>query len=151
MRGARHSPLGYRWLAVREDPEAARALGIDVFRARMAAVLVSSGLASVGGVFYAFYYNNLFPSQTFDIARSIEIILAPIVGGLGTLFGPILGAFILTPLGELLIAVTEKAGLNAPGTKAVFYGLCLIVIITLAPNGVWPAIKKRLGIPEEQA
>jgi branched-chain amino acid transport system permease protein len=147
----RHSPLGYRWLAVREDPEAARALGVNVFRARMAAVLVSAALSSVGGVFYAFYYNNLFPSQAFDIARSIEIILAPIVGGLGTLFGPILGAFILTPLGEALIAATERAGLNAPGTKAVFYGLCLIVIITLAPNGVWPALKKRLGIPQEEA
>lgn len=147
----RHAPLGYRWLAVREDPEAARALGVNVFRARMAAVLVSAGMSSVGGVFYAFYYNNLFPSQTFDIARSIEIILAPIVGGLGTLFGPILGAFILTPLGEALIALTEAAGINAPGAKAVFYGVCLIVIITLAPNGVWPALKKRLGIPGDEA
>ncbi|MHB2168688.1 branched-chain amino acid ABC transporter permease [Alsobacter sp. R-9] len=147
----RQAPIGHRWLAVREDPEAARALGVDVFRVRMIAVLVSSGMASVGGVFYAFYYNNLFPAQTFDIGRSIEIILAPIVGGLGTLFGPILGAFILTPLGEILIAATERAGLSAPGTKAVFYGLCLIVIITLAPNGVWPALKRRLGIPEDGA
>lgn len=147
----RHSPLGYRWLAVREDPEAARALGVDVFRARMAAVLVSAAMSSIGGVFYAFYYNNLFPSQTFDVARSIEIILAPIVGGLGTLFGPILGAFILTPLGEALIALTERAGVNAPGAKAVFYGVCLIVIVTLAPNGVWPALKKRLGIAQEEA
>jgi branched-chain amino acid transport system permease protein len=143
----RHSRLGYRWLAVREDPEAARALGVNVFRARMAAVALSAGLTSVGGVFYAFYYNNLFPAQTFDISRSIEIILGPIVGGLGTLFGPILGAFILTPLGETLIAVTEKLGLNAPGTKAVFYGLALMTIISLAPNGIWPWLKARLGIP----
>jgi branched-chain amino acid transport system permease protein len=147
----RHSPLGYRWLAVREDAEAARALGIDVFRARMAAVMISAALTSVGGVFYAFYYNNLFPGQTFDISRSIEMILGPIVGGLGTLFGPILGAFILTPLGEGLIALTEKAGINAPGAKAVFYGACLMAIVTLAPNGLWPALKKRLGIAEEEA
>ncbi|GGH18460.1 amino acid ABC transporter permease [Alsobacter metallidurans] len=144
----RASRLGYRWLAVREDAEAARALGIDVFRARMAAVLISAGLTSLGGVFYAFYYNNLFPGQVFDISRSIEMILAPIVGGVGTLFGPVLGAFILTPLGEALIAITGALGLNAPGTKAVFYGVCLMAIVILAPNGLWPALKRRLGVPE---
>ncbi|WP_196240231.1 branched-chain amino acid ABC transporter permease [Alsobacter soli] len=147
----RHSRLGYRWLAVREDAEAARALGIDVFRARMAAVVISAGLTSLGGVFYAFYYNNLFPGPVFDISRSIEMILAPIIGGVGTLFGPVLGAFILTPLGEALIAITNAVGLNAPGTKAVFYGVCLMVIVILAPNGLWPALKRRLGIPEEKA
>jgi branched-chain amino acid transport system permease protein len=147
----RHSRLGYRWLAVREDAEAARALGVDVFAARMSAVVVSAALTSLGGVFYAFYYNNLFPGQVFDMSRSIEMILAPIVGGVGTLFGPVLGAFILTPLGELLILATNALGLNAPGTKAVFYGVCLMAIVILAPNGLWPALKKRLGVPEADA
>ena len=94
----RQSPLGYRWLAVREDPQAAQAVGIDVFRARMLAMLISSSMTAVGGVFYGFYYRNLFPSQVFDIGRSIELILAPIIGGFGTIFGPIVGAIILTPL-----------------------------------------------------
>lgn len=148
----RRSRLGHAWLAVREDPEAARALGIDVFRAKMAAVLISAAMTSVAGVVYAFYQNNLFPSQTFDIARSIEMILAPIIGGLGTLFGPILGAFILTPLGQSLIALVEKiAGHAVPGVNLVFYGLALMVMITLAPNGVWPWLKKKIGIPEERA
>ena len=145
----RRSKLGHAWLAVREDAEAARALGIDVFRAKMAAVIVSSAMTAVAGVVYAFYQNNLFPSQTFDIARSIEMILAPIIGGLGTLFGPILGAFILTPLGQLLIALVEKiAGRAIPGVNLVFYGAALMVIIWYAPNGVWPWLKKKLGIPE---
>ena len=142
----RRSPLGYRWLAVREDAEAARALGINVFRARMAAILISSSMTAVAGVFYAFYYRNLFPAQVFDISRSIELILAPIIGGLGTVFGPIVGALILTPLGEVLIGVTERLGLNAPGTKAVFYGLTLMIIIWLRPNGVWPWLAGVLGI-----
>jgi branched-chain amino acid transport system permease protein len=142
----RRSPLGYRWLAVREDAEAARALGINVFRARMAAILISSSMTAVAGVFYAFYYRNLFPAQVFDISRSIELILAPIIGGLGTVFGPIVGALILTPLGEMLIGVTERLGLNAPGTKAVFYGLTLMIIIWLRPNGVWPWLAGVLGI-----
>src|SRR6266571_86700 len=144
--GLRRSALGYRWLAVREDAEAARALGINIFRARMAAMLISSSMTAVAGVFYAFYYRNMFPAQVFDIGRSIELILAPIIGGLGTVFGPIVGALILTPLGEALIAATQRLGLDAPGTKAVFYGLALMVIIWLRPNGVWPWLADVLGI-----
>ena len=94
------SRIGYFWLAIREDEEAARALGIDTFRYKMVAVVISAGMTAVAGVFFAFYYNNLFPEQVFHISRSIEMILAPIIGGIGTLFGPILGAFVLTGLSE---------------------------------------------------
>jgi branched-chain amino acid transport system permease protein len=140
------SRLGYHWVAVREDEQAARSLGIDAFRAKMTAVLVSSGMTAVGGVFYAFYNNNLFPGQIFDIGRSIELLLAPIVGGLGTVFGPVVGAFILTPLGEGLIALTQKLGIDAPGVKAIFYGLTLVVIIYSRPSGVWPWLARMLGL-----
>jgi branched-chain amino acid transport system permease protein len=142
--------LGYRWLAVREDEAAARALGIDVFRAKMAAVLISSALTAVGGVFMAFYNNNLFPSRVFDIGRSIELILAPVVGGLGTVFGPVVGAFILTPLGEALSALLAWLGLNAPGAKLLFYGLALMTIIVVRPSGLWPWLAQRLGLWERE-
>jgi branched-chain amino acid transport system permease protein len=140
------SRLGYRLIAVREDEMAARALGIDAFAVKMAAVVISSAMTAVGGVFYAFYYNNLFPSQVFEISRSIELILAPIVGGLGTVFGPVIGAFVLTPLGEVLIAVTARLGVDAPGVKAVFYGVILIVIIYAMPTGVWPRLAGWFGL-----
>lgn len=140
------SRLGYHWVAVREDEQAARSLGIDAFRAKMTAVLVSSGMTAVGGVFYAFYNNNLFPGQVFDIGRSIELLLGPIVGGLGTVFGPVVGAFILTPLGEGLIALTQKLGIDAPGVKAIFYGLTLVAIIYVRPSGVWPWLARVLGV-----
>jgi branched-chain amino acid transport system permease protein len=140
------SRLGYQWRAVREDETAARALGIDAFAVKMAAVIISSAMTAVGGVFYAFYYNNLFPSQVFEISRSIELILAPIVGGLGTVFGPVIGAFVLTPLGEGLIAITARFGINAPGVKAVFYGAVLIVIISAMPSGVWPRLASLFGL-----
>jgi branched-chain amino acid transport system permease protein len=140
------SRLGYRLIAVREDETAARALGIDAFAVKMAAVVISSAMTAVGGVFYAFYYNNLFPSQVFEMSRSIELILAPIVGGLGTVFGPVIGAFILTPLGEGLTAITERLGVNAPGVKAVFYGVILIVIISAMPTGVWPRLAALFGL-----
>jgi branched-chain amino acid transport system permease protein len=71
------SRIGYFWLAIREDEEAARAAGIDTFHYKMMAVVISAGMTSFAGVVYAFYYNNLFPEQVFHISRSIEIILAP--------------------------------------------------------------------------
>jgi branched-chain amino acid transport system permease protein len=142
----RRSRLGHRWLAVREDPEAARALGIDVNRARMSALLLSAGMTGIAGVFQAFYANNLFPSQIFDISRSIDIILAPIIGGVGTLLGPILGAFVLVPLGEVLISATGAVGLNAPGTKALVFGLFLMAIIAGVPSGLWPRLRELLRL-----
>lgn len=145
----RQSPLGYRWLAVREDPQAALAAGINVFRARMMAMLISSGMTGVGGVFYGFYYRDLFPSQVFDISRSIELILAPIIGGLGTVFGPIVGAIVLTPLGEALTDLVQRLGLNAPGTKAIFYGITLMIIISLKPNGLWPWLARHLKLDRD--
>ncbi|MCW2242835.1 branched-chain amino acid ABC transporter permease [Azospirillum canadense] len=141
-----HSRLGYQWLAVREEPEAAEAVGVDLFRARITAVAVSSALTALGGVFQAFYFNNLFPEQVFSMGRSIEIILPAIVGGIGTLIGPILGAFILTPLGELLTFLIEVSGLDLPGLKQLFYGVALVVIVVYRPDGVWPWLARRLGL-----
>ena len=112
------SRIGYFWLAIREDEEAARALGIDTFRYKMAAVVISAGMTAVAGVFFAFYYNNLFPEQVFHISRSIEIILAPIIGGIGTLFGPVLGAFVLTGLSETMTELLHALGIEVPGRQA---------------------------------
>jgi branched-chain amino acid transport system permease protein len=140
------SRIGYYWLAIREDEEAARALGIDTFRYKMLAVVISAGMTSLAGVFFAFYYNNLFPEQVFHISRSIELILAPIIGGIGTLFGPILGAFLLTGLSETVTESLHAFGLEIPGAKQVFYGVCLLVVVMLLPDGIWPALARRLGL-----
>jgi branched-chain amino acid transport system permease protein len=142
------SRIGYFWLAIREDEDAARSAGIDTFRYKMIAVMISAGMTSFAGVVYAFYYNNLFPEQVFHIARSIEIILAPIVGGIGTLFGPVLGAFILTGLAETLTGTLAVIGVDLPGAKQVFYGICLLAVIILLPDGVWPWVARRLGLVE---
>jgi branched-chain amino acid transport system permease protein len=138
------SRMGYFWLAVREDEDAARALGVDTFRYKMFAVMISGGMTSFAGVFYAFYYNNLFPEQVFHISRSIELILAPIIGGLGTLFGPILGALVLTGLAEGLHGTLSSLGIEIPGTKGVLYGICLLAVVTLMPEGIWPWLARRL-------
>jgi branched-chain amino acid transport system permease protein len=145
-----HRRVGYFWLAIREDEEAARAAGIDSFRYKMYAVMVSAAVTSFAGVFYAFFYNNLFPEQVFSISRSIEIILGPIIGGIGTLFGPILGAFVLTGLAETLNAVMSAFGLELPGARQVFYGVCLLLVVVALPDGVWPPLARRLGVAERK-
>jgi len=143
-----HSRMGYFWLAIREDEEAARAAGIDTFRFKMYAVMISAAVTSFAGVFYAFFYNNLFPEQVFGISRSIEIILGPVIGGIGTLFGPILGAFVLTGLAETVTSALAACGLDLPGAKQVFYGICLLLVIVALPEGVWPWLARRLGLAE---
>ena len=140
------SRMGYFWQAIREDEQAARSLGIDTFRYKMYAVVISAGMTSIGGVFVAFYHNNLFPEQTFHILRSIELILAPIIGGVGTLFGPIVGAFLLEGLSEGMRELLVAFGIDAPGAKQLFWGLCLLLIVIVLPNGIWPPLARLLRL-----
>ena len=142
------SRAGYFWQAIREDEEAARSLGIDTFRYKMYAVVLSAGMTSVAGVFFAFYYNNLFPEQVFSISRSVELILAPVIGGVGTLIGPIVGAFLLTGLAEVIWEFLNAFGFDPPGAKQVFYGFCLLFVVVLLPDGVWPPLSRALGLAE---
>ena len=140
------SRAGYYWQAIRENEEAAQALGINTFRWKMAAVMLSAGMTSLSGVFFAFYYNNLFPEQIFHISRSIEIILGPIIGGIGTLFGPVLGAIVLTVLGDGITEILAHYDWEFPGVKQVFYGVVLLLVIMWLPHGIWPPLAKKLGL-----
>ena len=137
---------GYYWQAIRENEEAAQALGINTFRWKMLAVAISSAMTSISGVFFAFYYNNLFPEQVFNITRSIEIILGPVIGGVGTLFGPILGAAVLTLLSDGITDGLAALGWEIPGIKQVFYGVVLLAVIMFLPNGIWPPIARKLKL-----
>ena len=140
------SRAGYYWQAIRENEEAAQALGINTFRWKLLAVAISSAMTAVAGVFYAFYYNNLFPEQIFHISRSIEIILGPIIGGVGTLFGPILGAAVLTLLADGITELLTHFGFEIPGVKQVFYGVVLLLVVMFLPHGIWPPLARRLGL-----
>ena len=145
------SRAGYYFRAIRDNEDAARAAGVDTFRYKMLAVQISGGLTALGGVLYAFFYSNLFPEQIFNIGRSIEIILAPIIGGIGTLFGPILGAAILTALSESITEGLAALGLEIPGVKQILYGIALGITILFLPHGVWPSIAARFGLTREAA
>ena len=106
---------------------------------------LSAAMTAVGGAFLAFYDNNLYPDTVFAIGRSIEIITAPIIGGLGTLFGPILGAFVLTALGETMTVVDRQSS-RVNGLKQWSYGAALLAIVALQPAGLWPWLRARLGL-----
>jgi branched-chain amino acid transport system permease protein len=140
------SKAGYYWQAIRENEEAAQALGINTFRWKMLATMLSAAMTSVSGVFFAFYYNNLFPEQIFNIGRSIEIILGPVIGGVGTLFGPVLGAAVLTLLSEGITEALGALGLEIPGVKQVFYGVVLLAVVMFLPHGIWPAVARKLRL-----
>jgi len=144
------SRVGYFWLAIREDEEAARSAGIDTFRYKMIAVAVSAGMTAFAGVIYAFYYNNLFPEQVFNIAQSILIILGPMVGGVGTLFGPIVGALVLETVAEGLRTLLAWFGIDLPGTNQLFFGIVLLLVVIAVPDGVWPWLARRFGLSERK-
>jgi branched-chain amino acid transport system permease protein len=128
--------------AIREDETAAEALGVDAFREKMLAMVLSSFLTGLGGTFYAFYLLSLQPGAVFGIPLSVEIILRPIVGGAGTLLGPILGSFILTPLGELSRSYFGQSGLH--GAHLVVYGALLIAVVLFLPQGAYPYLVRML-------
>jgi branched-chain amino acid transport system permease protein len=79
------------------------------------------------------------------------MILGPIIGGMGTLFGPILGGFVLTGLAEALDSAMAFFGLDLPGAKQVFYGVCLLVVIVALPEGIWPPLARRLGFAKHKS
>jgi branched-chain amino acid transport system permease protein len=138
--------IGYYWQAIREDEEAAQALGIDVFRYKVLAMALSAGMTALGGALLAFYDNVLFPDTTFAIGRSVEIITAPIIGGIGTLAGPLVGAVALTALGE--VTTRLGAGLAVDGLKQWLFGAALLLVVALQPAGLWPWLRSRLGLGE---
>lgn len=88
----------------------------------------------------------MFPEQIFSIGRSIEIILGPVIGGIGTIFGPILGAAILTLLADGVTEALAALGWDVPGVKQLIYGVLLFCMVILLPHGIWPALARRLEL-----
>ncbi len=128
------SKLGRFMVAIREDEEAAQALGVNTFKYNMIAIAISAYMTSLAGAFYANYIFYLHPNTMFGMSTSIELILRPIIGGLGTIFGPVLGSFILTPLSELSRAYFAKGGLE--GLHLILYGILAILVVLFMPKGI---------------
>ena len=127
------SRFGARLMAVRENEDAARAIGVDAFRTKLAALALSGALAGSAGAVYVQLFLYIDPGIAFGPGMSIEALLAPIIGGLGTVFGPVLGAFALHGIAEI-----GKAGFGqAPGLDLVLYGALLVLMVVFMPNGLF--------------
>ncbi|HTP84892.1 MAG TPA: branched-chain amino acid ABC transporter permease [Alphaproteobacteria bacterium] len=126
------SRLGAWLVAIRENEDAARALGVDTFACKLKAITISAALTGFGGAFYADYYLYIDPGIAFGPGVSVEILLAPIIGGLGTVWGPFVGALALQGAGEL----GRRLLGDAPGLSLVFYGVLLVVMVKFRPDGL---------------
>jgi branched-chain amino acid transport system permease protein len=131
------SKFGVYLVAIREDEDAAESLGINAFRYKMLAYAVSAALTALGGTFYAYYQFYLQPNTVLSMTQSVDIMIRPIVGGSGTILGPILGSFLLELLGEF--SRTYFAS-GAAGLSLLIYGLLLIAVVLFLPRGVFPTV-----------
>ena len=128
------------WLqAVRDNEESAAALGVNVFRVKLVAIVLSGALMAAAGVFYIQYFQYVDPGLAYGPAVSVEALLGPIIGGLGTLWGPVLGALVLQVLGESTRGLFE----NAPGVSLMVYGALLVLMVTFMPNGILGLLRRR--------
>jgi len=138
----RHSALGYRLMAVREDEAAARAVGVDATRAKLLAATLSGALTAMVGTLYAQFAYFFDPDTVFGITPvSIRIALICIVGGIGSVFGPILGALFIIPLEEL---ANTLFGDRAAGLAPLAYALALIAVVVAEPRGLLRMLSIRL-------
>lgn len=125
------SKLGYAFKTIREDEDTAHAVGINSFKYKFIATFLSAGLIAVVGVFYVNYIGYINP-DIFKNANSLDYVMPAIIGGIGSIVGPLLGAGILTPLSEWLnAALSQIAGLNL-----VVYAAIVIIVILFQPNGI---------------
>ena len=136
------SRTGFYLKAIRADQDAAEALGVNSTRYLLSAMAISSFLTALGGSFYAQYFRYINPERNMGLDFSIELALMGIVGGQGTVLGPVLGAFLLTPAGEITRATL---GGKFPGLHIVIYGLVLILGMLFLPKGLIQPLRRLLG------
>ena len=130
----RHSALGFHLRASASNDEAAQALGVDTRRAHFIGLLWSSGLTGLIGVFYVFFIYVVEPNTMFSIPLfALQPALNGIIGGMGTIWGPVVGAVVMTPLGEYL---RFYLGTIQQGLNFVVYGIVLIVTVNFIPGGI---------------
>jgi branched-chain amino acid transport system permease protein len=128
------------WLqAVRDNEDSASALGVNAFRVKLGAIAISGALMAAGGAFYLQYYRYIDPHIAYGPAISVEALLAAIVGGIGTVFGPLLGAAVLHLLGEATRGLLEEA----PGANLIAYGVLLVLVIMFLPRGIMGLFEAR--------
>lgn len=129
----RRSRLGYYLVATRERESAARAAGVQTVKVRLLAVSASAALTAMLGTFHGMYLTFIEPAAVFSLAFSIQIAMFALIGGIGTVFGPLLGAVLLVPITEL---ARGALGSQALGLHGFVYGVVLVLVVLFMPNGI---------------
>jgi branched-chain amino acid transport system permease protein len=132
------------WLvAVRENEEAAKALGVDTLAVKLKAITLSAMLTAASGCLYAQKFLYLDANLAYGPWISVEALLAPIIGGLGTVFGPLVGAVALLGLGEITKQTLQSwTGGATPGVDLIIYGVLLILCVAFAPKGIMGIVRR---------
>jgi branched-chain amino acid transport system permease protein len=134
----RRSRFGAQLTAIRENEDSAKALGIDVFREKVKVMLLSGAIGGMGGCFFAQYFLYIDPLVVFGVDKSVEMLLVSMIGGAGTVYGPLVGALLLAFISDITRVLTQVQGLSL-----VLYGSLLVVIIAYLPNGLIDLFKRR--------
>ncbi|MBU12762.1 branched-chain amino acid ABC transporter permease [Rhodobacteraceae bacterium] len=138
------SRFGAQLIAIRENEEAAEALGIDTLKCKLYAIMIMGGMGGAAGTFYAQKYLYIDPPISYSIALSVEMLLVSIVGGLGTVFGPLIGSVVLHVVNEV-----ARHFIDTPGLSLIVYGVILIFIISYLPNGLVGLFRRSRGKKED--
>jgi branched-chain amino acid transport system permease protein len=136
----KHSRYGAWLMAVRDNEDAAQALGVNPFVVKLKAIALSGAIMGAAGAFYVQNFRYIDPGLSFGPSVSVEALLVAIVGGMGTIWGPLVGALVLDILGHLTRNLFE----NAAGLSLVVYGVVLVLMVMFAPRGLaglWKGIK----------
>ncbi len=136
------SRFGLAMLSIKQNEPAAEAAGIDTFRIKMIGFVVSGALGALAGGFHAVVLQVVTPHGVLGTVVSAQALILTLFGGVGTLFGPIIGAVVLIPLTEGLRA---QLGHILPGIQGVIYGLTIMLVILLAPEGVYWKVRDMLA------
>jgi branched-chain amino acid transport system permease protein len=126
------SRFGAYLVAIRENEDAAKALGINSFRVKLAAITLSGAMAGVAGVFYMQYYLFIDSHVGYGPAMSVNALLAPLIGGAGTVLGPLIGALALGGMAEVTSLLLGKE----PGVNLLAFGVLLLIVLRFLPNGL---------------
>lgn len=133
----KHSRFGAQLAAIRENEDAAMALGINVFNEKVKVMVLSGAMCGMGGSFFAQYFLYIDPTIVFGVDKSVEMLLVSMIGGAGTVYGPLIGAVLLAGVSDVTRVLT-----NVQGLSLVLYGTLLVIIIAFLPNGLIDLFKR---------
>jgi branched-chain amino acid transport system permease protein len=130
----KHSRLGYYLAAIGDDEDAVKSLGIDTPRVKLVALMVSAFLTAIAGSYYAQIVLFITPTRAMSLDLSVQMVIMAVLGGLGSVFGPLLGASILVPIAELTRAAL--GGSTIHGAHLIVYGAILMLVVRFLPRGI---------------